>query len=585
MASAPQLLIDIGQNSVKALLVSGGKKSVTVRKAVSLPLELAGGSAVDEPAGASQGSDESATSTRAQDLKIKTAHVLKSVVAQVGGKGKRAMVALPGRQAFSRPVTVPLIRGRQLERIVRYEARQQIPFPIDQVNLDYHIHPGDSDQQNLDVTILAVRKEVAAEAVKAVRSAGAKADILDVGPVALFNAYLGTVKADPDEVTAVVNIGASGTDIVIEQNGELRFMRSAPLGGDTLTGLLAKQFKLDWGYAESLKSKPADAYGSQEEEHDIAPEDVAAVLEKGFELIVTEIRRSLDFYVSQSDASSVTRVLLAGGTCRMEGVVEFLEERLGVQVLQPDFTEMEGLNWQAQNREDFKPEAILMGLVARQMLDTPAFNVAPSSTKQRLDFERRLPLLSIAAVLLVAILGGGFTIVQQAMEHERQALDRLRTIVEPGGGSEMKEDVKYLQTLTQEIKDFNSRYEKLDTVLAKRGQRTGYYLQLAEVVPEDVWLSKVAVSSDLTVGEQMTIEGKTVSTGHLLGLLDAIRLSPYFQDDAVMLTAEGAEEGSLTFTIEINGFRDPSPEELKFVALMRAVKDSDLQLVKAMIEL
>ncbi len=561
MASAPQLLIDIGQHSVKALLVSGGKKGISVRQAAKIPLEMP-------------------SNAPSEDIQAKTLNVLGEVIQKVGGKGKRAAIALQGRQAFSRPVTVPLIRGRQLDRIIRYEARQQIPFPIDQVNLDYHVHDIADDASDLNVTILAVRKEIADDASKMIRQAGAKADVIDVGPLALFNAYKAAMKPDPDEVTAVVSIGASGTDIVIEQNGDLRFMRSAPIGGNTLTGMLAKELSIDWSYAEQLKSKAADAYGSKEEEANIAPEDVAAVLERGFEQIVTEIRRSLDFYVSQAEASSVTRIFLSGGTCNMEGVVEFLEERLGVVVEQSDFTQMEGLTWDAGDREAFALEATLMGLAARLFVEKPmALNVAPSSTLQRLDFERRLPLLAVATVALVLILGGSYMMMQQTLGHMREARDRMLQIVRPGGGGQLDENVKQLQTLTDELKVFGSRFERLEEVLAKRGERTRYYNELANVVPEDVWLSSMNARSD-----KLIFSGKTVGDRRLMDLLNAIRLSPYFADDAVFLTEQGTDEGSLTFTLEIAGFRQPTPEEVKFVELLLKANGTDYELVKAVID-
>ncbi len=561
MASSPQLLVDIGQHQIKALLVSGGKKGVTVRQAACASLDLPG-------------------NAPNEDIQAKTVNVLKDVLKAIGGKKKRAAVALQGRHAFSRPVTVPLIRGRQLDKIIRYEARQQIPFPIDQVNLDYQIQEAVEGATDLDVTLLAVRREVADEVSKSLAAAGAKADIVDVGPVALYNAYCATIKPEEHEVTAVVNIGASGTDIVIEQEGELRFLRSAPIAGNTMTGMLAKEFDIDWAYAEELKKKPADTYGSKEEEHNLAPEDVAAVLERGFEQIVTEVRRSLDFYVSQSDASSVTRVLLCGGSTQMDGVVEFLEERLGVQVLQPDFTQIESVTWSASDRDGFSSEATLMGLVARMVSDKALqFNVAPPYTKRRLDFENRLPLLSVAAVLLAAIIGGGYFLTQLDIEKRREASQRMTAIVRPGGsGQNLSGNVEKLRGLTEQLKEHNKRFGRLEQVRDKRGVQTGYYLELANLVPDEVWLSEI-----LSLSDHLEVIGKTVSEDKLQQFLASVRLSPYFDDGSIFLKEQNvSESGSVNFAVDVLEFCGPSPEEVKFVETLLAVKD--LEVLKAVID-
>ncbi len=192
---------------------------------------------------------------------------------------------------------------------------------------------GQADQSELEVQLVAVRKEVADTYAAILKKCKIRADIIEAAPISIYNAYAGSLKRDPEEVTALISIGASGTDIVVEQNGSMQFMRNAPEAGSSLTTALAKNLEIPFDKAEELKTKPAPDYSQEEGEGgSITADKVSAILEKGFERIATEIRRSFDFYVSQSDAMPVTRVFLSGGSSKMEGVTDFLSERLGVPV-------------------------------------------------------------------------------------------------------------------------------------------------------------------------------------------------------------------------------------------------------------
>ncbi len=549
MAKGPQLAVDIGQHAVKMLAVKRTRKGGVITGAISQPVGLSPKASADE-------------------YKQRVAEIIKAGRKSLTGGGRRAAVALAGRSAFSRNVKVPAVTGRQLRRIVDYEARQQIPFPIDQVNFDRHLYPPSPSGDEVEVMLLAVRSDVAADLVSRLSAGGVRTDVVDVSPVALFNAYMATIGAVEEEVTVVINIGAGCTDIIVEQEGQLRFMRSAPNAGNTLTELLAKHFDVSWEEAESLKTRSASEYDEGVEGPSAV--DVATVLEEGFELIVGDIRRSLDFYVSQPGASPVTRVFLCGGTSSMEGTNEFLEDRLGVPVQLADFTQSDALQWNIPNKEDFAREGVAIGLAVRCAQASPLnVNVAPDSIKQRLEFERRMPMLSLTGLILAALLFAGFSGMQTCIEREKQALQRIQNVIEPSGVGPNQQELRQVR----EIQDkYNNRFEKLARVAEKRGLITERYLEVLSLVPEDVWLTVVDISSD-----RMTLQGKALNENQLNEFISALRLSPYIDDQKVVLSNFlTAGDGSIEYTIEAESFFVPSEQELEYIDNLKKIPDLTL---------
>jgi type IV pilus assembly protein PilM len=553
MAKGPLVAVDLGQHSVKMLAMKRTRKGAVVIGAVSQAIGLP-------------------PKSSAEEIGQRSAEIIKALRKGVARGGRRVAVALSGRSAFSRHVKIPAVTGRQLNRIIRYEARQQIPFPIEQVNLDHHVVPSAPGAREVEVMLLAVRRDIASDLVSRLAAGGVRTDIVDVGPICLFNAYMATMGPAEGEVTAVISIGASSTDIVVEQGGQMRFMRSAPNAGNTLTEQLAKQLDVDWEEAERLKTLPASEYEKAEGKGPSAV-DVATVLEEAFDSIVSDIRRSLDFYVSQPEASPVTRVVLCGGTARMVGVVEFLEDRLGVPVTLADFTASETLSWDVANRSEYAIEGILAGLAVHCGGKAAlTLNVAPDSVKQRLDLERRAPMLTLCGLLLAGLLFAGFTGIQTCMDHDRQALERIQNVVNPTGLGPNQNELKRVR---DEQIEFDRRFDKLSEVAKKQGLVTGRYLEVLSMVPDDVWLTTVDLASD-----RMTLQGKALNEQRLQEFISNLRLSPYLVDDQVALSSfVPAPDGSIEYKIEAKEFWNPRQEVILFISNLK--KTPDLTLILA----
>lgn len=559
MASAPNLIIDIGHRSIKVLQVSSGKKG-------KAQIQKAGVESLPLPPNADQ---ETINQCIQETLPI--------LLQRVGIKAKRAIVALPGRAAFTRRLQIPIVRGRQLARIIRYEAKQHVPFPLEQVNMDYQVSPPVEGGVELDVHLVAVRREVADAYSGILKKCGIRSDIIEAAPLSIYNAYAASPLKDNEEVTAIVSIGASSTDIVIEQNGAMQFMRSAPIAGNYLSSLLAKKFEIPFEEAETLKKKAASDYN---ESSGRTPEEVASVLEQGFETIITEIKRSFDFYVSQPEAAPVTRVMLCGGAVRMEGVSEFLEDRLGCPVSIFDAGQLAEIEIPADHKENLRLEAPLMGMAMRAINKAScALSFSPPKIKQRIELERRAPMLSLMGFLIVLMMTGSFYLLDGMVERKSVAAQRINEIIRPGALAqpELRE--------AREVQDrYEQRYERINLVAERRGILSRTYLEVQNLIPDNIWLDSIDVRSD-----RMTVKGRALNVVQLTQYARNLTLSAFFDNEAVVISESATvtdlggsfDQPQIRFTIDILRYNAPAEEEIRFIERLRSlVTDTTILMVR-----
>lgn len=545
MAKSPNLLIDIGIQSIKVMQLRPVKDGVEIVKAGSEKLAVA--SNADQ-----------------ETLNAAIKETLPLLLQKLGIKENRAVVSIPGKAAFTRQIKIPVVRGKQLGRIIKYEAKQQIPFPLDQVNLDYEVNDAHGEIPELDVALVAVRKEVADGYAAALKKCGIRADVIDAAPLAIFNAYSASSKRDPNEVTAVVSIGASSTDIAIEQHGKMKFIRSATIAGNSLTALLQKKLGVSEEEAEKLKRKKAEEY----DEDDARAAEVAAVLESGFDKIITEIRRSFDFYVSQPDSEPVTRIYLCGGTVNINGVNDFLEESLGVPVETFSVSDVSCVKISPDQERAIGLEAALIGLAVRSAgKATCALSFSPAHIKQRLELERRSPLLLSMLILIVAMIGGSYYFLNGLVQKQANAVNQMNQIVKPG-----QQTLEPLKVARDKQTEYKNRIERIDDVAVKRGELTRVFLEVQRLIPRDIWLDSI----EWSYGKK-ALHGRALSYEGITTYLRDLTMSPYFNNNAVALTDQTFEPDPITgktqatFEITIFEFKQPTEEEIKFVDEFRTL--------------
>ncbi|UCF29980.1 MAG: type IV pilus assembly protein PilM [bacterium] len=248
---------------------------------------------------------------------------LREMVKDVKLKGKDVAVSVSGHSVIIKKIKVQEMTEDELERNLPFEAEQYVPFDASEVNMDFVILGGAGGDGKMDVLLVVVKKDVINDLTTVVRDAGLNPVVVDVDAFALENMYETNYVLAPEEVVALVNVGASTTNINIIRDGISIFTRDISVGGNQFTEAIQKQLQVSFEEAEQLKKGRAAG--------DKGPEEVQSILGVISDNLGQEIQRSLDFFNSSNPDIQISRVALCGGGSSVPGLVQTIEQRLGTQ--------------------------------------------------------------------------------------------------------------------------------------------------------------------------------------------------------------------------------------------------------------
>ncbi len=232
-------------------------------------------------------------------------------------RGKNVVTALSGHVVMIKKANFRKMDEEELRELIIDEAGEYLPFDdIRDVNFDFHIcSEQDSDLDQMEVIIAAAKKEVTESYASVIEKAGSRVMVMDVDSFALETAYEENYDFATDDMVALVNIGASMTNINIVRNGESVFTRNIMSGGDSVTRALQREFGISFEEAEMRKIAGSGGDGEARE----------GILDN-LEPIFSEIGRSFDYFNSAVSGSPVGRILLSGGCAGIPGLIEAMQE-------------------------------------------------------------------------------------------------------------------------------------------------------------------------------------------------------------------------------------------------------------------
>lgn len=219
----------------------------------------------------------------------------------------------------------PLVMDDQ----VYWEAEQYVPFDMSEISLDYEILQDNLPDNKCEILLVAAKKEFIEKRLSAVRELGLEPQVLDVDSLAIGNLFWENYEIPDSTSVMLIDLGASITKINIITNSKTIFTRDIAIGGKAITKEIQNQLGLSYQDAENLKID-ASATGQ-------FPSEVIDPINKIIENIVLEARRSLDFAISASEDFPITDVFVCGGNCMMPGILDLVQEMLGLptQILNP----------------------------------------------------------------------------------------------------------------------------------------------------------------------------------------------------------------------------------------------------------
>jgi type IV pilus assembly protein PilM len=298
--------LDIGSSYIKAVKLkeSKGGYELELLNVHSLPPELiVDGSIIDS---------------------LRLVDSLKEMIKSAGIKTKNAVISISGHSSvIIKRISLPEMTDEELTESIKFEAEQYVPFDIEDVNLDFQIIGPKEEPGQMDVILVAVKKDIINEYISVVKEAGLNPIIVDIGSFALENMYGINYEVESDRNIALLNIGASTINMIILKGGISVFTRDSSLGSNLHTEALQREFNISHENAEKLKRG--------ESIENVSPQEAQTIIESASEEILNEIIRSFDYYRSTTVHEDISEVVLSGGCSLISNFVSMVAERSGIE--------------------------------------------------------------------------------------------------------------------------------------------------------------------------------------------------------------------------------------------------------------
>ncbi|PYS44364.1 MAG: pilus assembly protein PilM [Acidobacteria bacterium] len=299
--------VDIGSSSVKAVELQGKNGNFEL---VSLGYEGLQPDSIVDGQIMELNSVSNAISNIFNEHKIKTTRVAAGV---------------NGHSVIVKNIVLPQMTNEELQESFAWHAEEHIPFDISEVNLDYHVTGGTADA--IHVLLAACKHDKIANLKQAIQLAGKQPAFIDVDAFALQNCYELNYDPQTDQIVALLNIGASTTNINILSGIRSVFTRDATFGGNQYTSLLQKELGLTFDQAERVKRGMPLPEGVEQRE-------IEPILETVSDILALEIQKTIDFYRAtvEDGETAVQKILISGGGSKLKGLVDFLSKRFEIPV-------------------------------------------------------------------------------------------------------------------------------------------------------------------------------------------------------------------------------------------------------------
>jgi type IV pilus assembly protein PilM len=264
------------------------------------------------------------------------AETIKRAWRKLSTSTRAVAAALPTSHVITKKIIVAAgQKDEELELLVESEANQYIPFPLDEVNLDFQIvGPAPSSREEIEVLIAASRKEKVEDRIAAVEAAGLKPMIMDVESYAMLSSLELVMKQLPEggkgQVIALIDVGANVMSLTVLRDGQQLYAREQAFGGNQLTQDIARLYGMTFAEAEADKRRNA------------LPENYETELLQPFvENMALEVSRALQFFFTSTQFNKVDHIVLSGGCAILPGSDEViaLRTRIDTVVANP-FAEM-----------------------------------------------------------------------------------------------------------------------------------------------------------------------------------------------------------------------------------------------------
>ncbi len=474
MALKRFLALDIGASSIKfGEFISSGPGSLSLVNFGHAPMPV-----VDPSA------DENRNPTIVE--------VLKKLLADRQVKAKHAAVSVSGQMVLTRFMKLPSTDEAKIRQMVRYEAAQNVPFPIEEVVWDFQVVGGKGEAE-LEVVLVAIKSEIIEGVNQCVEEAGLSVEVVDVAPIALYNAMRYNYEFD-ESCTLILDIGARTTNLIFIE-GKKVFMRNVPIAGNTITQNVSQEFEIGFAEAEDLKLRQGFVgLGGAYEEPEL---ESAAKLSKIIRNVMTrlhaDVARSINFYKTQQGGTAPKRLLLSGGSSIISYADYFFKEKMEMEV--EHINPFKNVPFQVPAEELEKVAHSMgevVGLGLRLETECPIeVNLVPLSVTKRREFRRKIPFFVAAMVGVICVVWAYWLYYWKAeglladqLARATRDVDELKRIDDDMKNADKARDVVHVDA------------EQIRNIIKFRTRWINFLQRLNAIVPAEIWITELVPQND-----------------------------------------------------------------------------------------
>ncbi len=245
---------------------------------------------------------------------------IKSLAEESKISSKDVNIAVSGPSVIVRFITMPKMKVEELKGAIKFEAEKYIPFNINDCIIDFQVIGKEDRENKLNILLVAVKRDSVMERIALVESCGFSVEVVDVDAFALANSFMMNFPSpEPDKTAALINIGATLTNLTIAKNGIIYLVRDMPIGSKDFDAAIAKYLDVDEKAAEAIKIDPKDKL-----------KDIAVCQKGVFNNLVDEMRLPFSYYENQS-GRGVEEIYLSGGGSALAGLDDMFQDAFGAK--------------------------------------------------------------------------------------------------------------------------------------------------------------------------------------------------------------------------------------------------------------
>ena len=249
------------------------------------------------------------------------------IITECGLTVKQVATSVGGSSVIVKQIPVPNMTPEELDEQITWEAEQHITFSVDEVNLAYHII-GESEVEpgKMDIILVAAKRDMISDYTTVLYEAGLTPVVIDIDAFAVMNVFEINYPEEKENVVALVNIGASFTNVNITKNGIPIVVRDFTIGSNSYTEEIQKNLGVVAEEAERLKRGDVESESGEE----VIAQEVVEIIDSVSEVIAGEISRTIDFYGVSHPEEKITKILLSGGGALTSGLQRVIEEKTDI---------------------------------------------------------------------------------------------------------------------------------------------------------------------------------------------------------------------------------------------------------------